>query len=387
MAPPWKIDFLATAPQADATSGLSRVVWELAAALHARGHTTRVLYPTRTPRAAPEYRGVPGVPVPILGTSRRPFGRDIEAGKNATACLQPDVDIVVGNDEKAGALDVPATARRGARAPVFAMFFHDVALHTFDTLRPLEADGGVRQRVTNWLDRRALVRLESKAIAKARLILVGSTANRDLLGRLYGVPPDHVRVLPMGVPDPVDIGRREDARLELKVPGDVPVVLFVGRTPNRQGLPTALEAFRRIRVFFPGARFLVVGATAPPEPGVVSLGVVDEATKARAFRAADVFLFPTLYEGFGLAPREAMRYGLATVVSPHLPLEGAHPPDDVRVVGSDDPGDYASELAELLADPALRRKIGEAGRKYADQFSYPKMAEHFEEYVAPLVGS
>jgi glycosyltransferase involved in cell wall biosynthesis len=379
--PHWKIEFLATAPPTDPTSGLSRAAWELAAALQGRGHSVRVLYPTEKPARLASFHGVEPVAVPVLGQSRRPFGRDIEAARNASDVLRRDADLVVGYDEKAGALQLPGGSR-----PVFGMFFMDVALHTFDTLRPLEPSRGLRQRLGNWLDRGTLRRLEGNALARARVVLVPSILNRELLQRYYRVDPKRVNVLPLGVPDPLEGTDRESARRKFKIPLDVPVVLFVGRTPERQGLPAALESFRRVRVFFPGARMIVVGSNAPPEPGILSLGLADEPTKANAYRAADVFLFPTRYEGFGLAPREAMRYGIPVITSPHVPLDGAHPPQDVRVVRSEEPADYASELAELLADPALRRQVGGAGKAWADEFSWSKMAERFERLFAPFFG-
>jgi glycosyltransferase involved in cell wall biosynthesis len=380
----WKVELLATAAPDDPTSGLSRTVWELARALAERGHSVRVLYPSDGRASTPGPAMVESVSVPVIGVSRRPFARDIAIGKAASSLLRPDADVVVGNDEKAGALDVPSRAGRRA---VFGMFFHDVALHTFDTLRPLEADKGVRQRVGNWLDRRALERLERAALNRADVVIVASEKNRDLLAKYYGVPKERVALLPLGVPAPIDVGTAAEARGALKIPVDVPVVAFVGKTPDRQGLDIALEAFRRIRVFFPGARFLVAGSSPKVEPGVASLGVVDETTKARVFRAADVFLFPARYEGFGLAPREAMRYGAATVVSRHVPLDGAVAGTDVRVAADDDPGTFASELAELLADPATRRTLGQAGKAYADTLSYERMAERFEGFFAPRVRS
>jgi glycosyltransferase involved in cell wall biosynthesis len=374
--PNWSIDFLATEPPEEKTSGLSRTVWELAAALVERGHRVRVLYPNPHPIVPPPYRKVERVPVPLVGTSRRPFGRDIAVGRNASTLLNPSGDVVVGNDEKAGVLELT----KGSRA-VFGMLMHDVALHTFDTLRPREGRAGFRKAVGDWLDRGTLRRLEGKAIKRARFIFVASKLNEQLLGKYYGVPTSRVRILPMGVPEPLDVGTREAARLALRIPSDVPVVAFVGRNADRQGLDIALDAFRRVRGFFPGARFLVAGSSPKAEPGVAALGVVDEETKARVLRSADLFLFPARYEGYGLAPREAMRYGVATVVSPHVPIDGIPVSTGVRVVTNDGAGDYASELAELLADPALRRKIGETGKQAADEFSYGKMAERFEQGV------
>ncbi len=382
--PRWRIDFLASVPPEETSSGLGRGVWGLSSALVSLGHQVRVLYPADPPRPHAPVNGVDAVPVPTVGASRRPFGRDIAFGKRATALIEPTTDLVVGNDEKAGALGPIRSTRRDR--PVFAFMAHDVALHTFDTLRPLEPSRGIRQRVGNWLDRRALKSLEGQALTRARAVLVGSDLNAQLLERYYHIPKDRIHHLPHGVPDPLHVGTKSEARLALNVPPDVPVVAFVGRTPERQGLPVALAAFRKVRVFFPGARFLVAGSAPPREPGVLSLGLVDEETKARVFTAADVFIFPAKYEGFGLAPREAMRYGLATIVSAQVPLEGIAPAESCRVVGSDDPADYASELAELLSDPALRRSLGEAAKTFADAMSYDRMAERFERIVAPLLG-
>ncbi len=380
--PAWRIEFLASVPPEETSSGLGRVVWELGASLTRLGHTVRVLYPADPATPHAPFHGVEAVPLPTTGASRRPFGRDIAFGRHATEAIARDADLVVGNDERAGAV---GTLSGGARAtPAWVHFAHDVSLHTFDTLRPTEPDRGLRQRVGNWLDRRTLRGLEGRALARAGVVLVGSRSNADLLERYYPGTARRVAFLPIGVPAPLDVGTKAQARLELKVPPDVPVVAFVGRTPERQGLATALDAFRRVRSFFPGARFLVVGSSPPVEPGVVPLGVVDETTKARALTAADVFVFPARYEGFGLAPREAMRYGLATVVSAHVPLDGVGE-GALRVVASDEAGDYASELAELLADVALRRSLGEAARAASASWSFDTMAERFEKAVAPLL--
>lgn len=379
----WRIDFLATAPADDPTSGLSRGVWQLARALTERGHAVRVLYPSASLEAPAAFGPVVPVPVPVLKVPRRPFGRDILIGRNASALIDRQADLLIGNDEKAGALD--GAFLRGGAGPTFGLFVHDVALHTFDTLRPLEPPGGMRQRVGNLLDRRTLKRLEGRALAGARLVVVGSELNRQLLDRYYTVPAERIRHLPHGVPDPLDVGSREAARQALHIPPDVPVAVFVGRNAERQGLPVALEAFRRVRSFFPGARLIVIGSTTATEPGVLSLGIVDEPTKARAYRAADVVLAPSRYEGFGLAPREAMRYGVAAIISHHVPRDGIPAPTAWRVPADEEPGSYASELAELFADPALRRRVGEAGRQAADELSYAKMAERFEMIFQPVV--
>ncbi len=382
----WSIEILASAPPEQTNSGLGRTVWSVAVEMVRRGHRVRVLYPSQPFQPAPPYQGVERVPIPVLGLRREPYGYERAVARAASELLDPKADLILANDEKGGAIDLP-NGRAGGR-PVFGMLAHDIQQHHLLTMRALQQPRPtIRQRVGTWLDRRAIAKLEGRAFGRARAIVVASEANRQLLLRLYPVPPDRVHVIPHPIPPLAEVGDRNACREALRVPLDVPVVAFIGRTPDRQGLPIALEAFRRVRVFFPGARFLVAGSTLPSEPGVMPLGIVDETVKSRILHAADLFLFPARYEGYGLAPREAMAAGVATIVSAHVPFDGAVAGRELRVVREDDAGAYASDLAELLADPATRRALAEAGRTYAAQFGVDEACARIERVFAPFLAS
>lgn len=375
-ADPWRIDILGNPPPDPTTSGLDRSLWELGAGLVERGHRVRMLFATPTPAVPPPYRGVEGVPVPVVPSQRRPIPQAVEAGKAAGECVAPDAQVLLGIDERAGAIKLPS---RG-RGPSLALYLN--ALPTDRTTKSSSNGAsqgrGLMERLGGWMDQRTLRRLESESLGRATVVFAGSATTRDRLTRLHKLPLGKVSVLRPTIPDPDLSESREKARLALRIPPDVPVAAFVGHRPESQGLPIALEAFRRSRVFFPGARFLVVGSSPKQDPGVLSLGVSDEATKARALRAADLFLFPTLEDGPATPVTEAMRYGLPVVVSSRVALEGVEPKKQLRMVTSDDPGDYAAEFAELFADPALRRNLGEAGKAFADQFGAARNAEAFE---------
>ncbi len=378
----WKIDFLGSPPPSSESPGVDRAQWELAAALVDHGHRVRVLYPTSIPAPPPPYRGVEGIPVPVLDRALRPIPRLRDTGRRASDCLDPAVDLVVGSDERAGALRLP---RRGGGRPAFALHFHAVTASDASSPSGRGRPDGIRGLLGGWLDRRALRKLGSDAFARARFVAASSERVREALVRLHRWPPDRITVLPLAIPDPANAETREQARLALRIPYDVPAVLFVGRRPDAQGLPIAAEAFRRARVFFPGARFLVVGCTPKSEPGTIALGVADETTKARAFRAADLLLLPSREAGPSLAVREAMRYALPVLVSERVEMEGAARPHEFRSVASEDPAEYAAELAELLADSTLRRKVGEAGRSVADRCSPNSIARRFEQLAAPAL--
>ncbi len=109
------------------------------------------------------------------------------------------------------------------------------------------------------------------------------------------------------------------------------------------------------------------------EAGVRFLGHVDEPTLAALYRSASVLAFPSLYEGFGLPLLEAMAAGLPAVIgrSGALPelADGAAVEVDPEEVES-----IAAGLEKLLSDPALRKKLAEAGRRRAAAFTWDKAA-------------
>jgi glycosyltransferase involved in cell wall biosynthesis len=378
---PWKIDVLGPPPPDPSTAALDRALWEFGAGLVSRGHRVRILYSTPTPGTPSPYRGVEGVPVPVVPSRRRPVPQAIEVGKAADDCVAADTQLLLGTDERAGAMRAPVRAR----GPALALYLNYVPS---DRGRNAGLDGASRgfvDRLGEWMDQRTLRRLEADSLRRSAAVFAGSSSTRDRLAELHRPLAGKLSVLPPTVPDPDPSESRDQARMALRIPPDVPVAAFIGRRPDSQGLAIALEAFRRSRVFFPGARFLVVGSSPKQEPGVLPLGVADDSTKGRALRAADVFLFPTSETGPAYAVAEAMRYGLPAIVSHRVGFDGAVPKQHFRAVASDDPGDYAAEFAELFADPALRRKIGEAGQAFADQFSGARSAEAFEQALSGRV--
>jgi glycosyltransferase involved in cell wall biosynthesis len=379
----WRIDILANPPPDPTTSGLDRSLWEFGAGLVARGHRVRILFATPTPTVPPPYRGVEGVPVPVLPSGRRPVPQAVEIGKAAGECVAADTQVLVGTDERVGAIKGAGRGRR----PSLVLYLNGVPSDRPKRIAPDGSSRGFMDRLGGWMDQRTLRRLETDSIARASAVFAESSAIRDRLSQLHRLPSSRVSVLPPTVPEPDLSESREQARMALRIPPDVPVAAFVGHRPDAQGLPIALEAFRRSRVFFPGARFLVVGSSPKQDPGVVPLGVSDDATKARALRAADLFLFPSLEDGPAYPVTEAMGYGLPAIVSQRVVLEGAVPKQQFRSIASDDPGDYAAEFAELFADPSLRRRIGEAGKAFAVQFSGKRNAETFEKALAGHVSA
>ena len=166
-----------------------------------------------------------------------------------------------------------------------------------------------------------------------------------------------------------------------------PTILFVGRFNEPcKGFRYLLRAFALVREQFPDARLLVVGRGDARRyrdflerqgvGGVEFVGYVDNANLPRYYVSCDLFCAPsTKGESFGLVLLEAMASGRATVASRIPGYAGVidHGRDG-WLVPPQDPVALALALVRLLADRELRGRIAEAGRRKAQQFSWPEIA-------------
>jgi glycosyltransferase involved in cell wall biosynthesis len=160
--------------------------------------------------------------------------------------------------------------------------------------------------------------------------------------------------------------------------------VWVGQTGYRKGLDVALAAVAEARRDLPGLRLKVAGVPAgKAADGVDWLGVIPPAGMAEVYRDADVLLFPTRYESFGLVVIEAIAAGLPVIVSdavaPGIVTDGRNG----MVIAGHDPSRYAAALRRL-ADPGTRVAMAEANRQDARRFSiepagagYVAVAESF----------
>ena len=117
---------------------------------------------------------------------------------------------------------------------------------------------------------------------------------------------------------------------------------------------------------------------------VRSIPAADETTLRRAYRAADVLLFPSLYEGFGFPVLEAFASGLPVVMSGAGGLKEVGG-DAAVVVEGRDPAAYVQALADLAGDPDGRDALIEKGSERAREFSWQKTANETAEVYRKLL--
>jgi glycosyltransferase involved in cell wall biosynthesis len=224
-----------------------------------------------------------------------------------------------------------------------------------------------------------------RAVAAARRVLcVSATTARDLR-ELLGVPPDRIDVTPLGTDlrpasaEAVDAVRR---RLGL----DGPYLLGLGTVEPRKDLPTLVRAFASLAGELPhrlvlaglagwgaGALAAEVAASGVAER-ILLTGYVPEADKAALYSGADVFAYPSRYEGFGLPVLEAMACGTPAVTTTggSLPEVAG---DAAALVEPGDAGALAAAVAKLAADPAARNDAAGRGLARAATFTWERCAD------------
>jgi glycosyltransferase involved in cell wall biosynthesis len=181
---------------------------------------------------------------------------------------------------------------------------------------------------------------------------------------------------------------------EAGIPDGAPLALAVGRLIEQKDHATLLRAFARVHARHPDARLAILGG-GPLEAetrglasslGIAEAVVMPGRTEIRDWlERADVFVHTSRWEGFGIVLLEAMLAGLpivATAVSavPEVVEDGG----TGALVPAGDVDGVARELGALLADPDLRRRLGDAGRERArTEFSVARMTERtIEVYEA-----
>jgi glycosyltransferase involved in cell wall biosynthesis len=215
------------------------------------------------------------------------------------------------------------------------------------------------------------------SLERARRVIVPSRAvGAEVEGR-YDVG-GRVDVVYEGVGDeffdavPLDEG-------ELRALGiERPFVLVVGEVQPRKNLPRLLTAWSEARRALPGWTLALAGPagwgpSVPATDGAVPLGWVADDVLPRLMASADLFAYPSLYEGFGLPPLEAMAAGTAVLAGRYGPAEELLG-DAARLVDQTSTAELAGALVDLAQDEGARAAFAARGRTRVEQFRWETAA-------------
>jgi glycosyltransferase involved in cell wall biosynthesis len=235
-----------------------------------------------------------------------------------------------------------------------------------------------------------------RAVRTADAIIAPSRHTAEDLIRRTKLRSDRVHVVPLASSLPESDADPSEALDRLKVKR--PFILFVGTLEPRKNLVRLVRAYRRVAAQGAPHRLVLAGPmgwqrqallreVAEEAPGeVVLVGQVLPAELDSLYRAADAFVYPSLYEGFGLPVIEAMSRGLPCVVSsssslPEVAGEAALPVDPYSVAG------LADALERVTTDQELAGRLGAAARTRAARFSWDQTARGTLEVYKQVLSS
>ena len=272
---------------------------------------------------------------------------------------------------------VPARSGRPAVVTV-----HD--LLPLITLR--ERSAGLRARGRKFLLERVL-----DGLRRARAWIVGTEWMRGELAA-WLKREDGLHVIPFGVDDaffeqPAE--SRAQTRERWGIPHDRFVLLHVGSVTNRKNIPGVLATAYGLRARGLPVWLLQVGDRFTDAQSVeirsrdlgsviTQVGATTEPDLRAAYRAADVLLFPSHYEGFGLPLLEAMASGLPIVTSGAAALAEVAG-DAAAVIEGRDPDRYVAAVARVAEDDAWARDLAGRGRERARRFTWSETARRTAE--------
>lgn len=296
--------------------------------------------------------------------------------------------------------------RRAAGGPLRLAVEHVLArraradlLHFFDTTGPVLAPsrpfvstahdatiaygynpvrGGYKRRLYPW------------ALRRARAVVAVSAFARDEVVRHFGADPARIHVIHSGP------GLGETDGAVAAAPDRGPYLLYVGNLAANKNLPFLVRAFgassapgRLVLAGRPGEGYDALEAelARSPRRGDVDLRTdVSDAEIEGLYRGASALVLPSLYEGFGFTPLEAMSRGCPVVAS-DIPAVREVSGDGALLVPLDEPA-WAAALDRVAGDQALRDELRERGRSTVARYSWDETARGvcrlFEELGASV---
>jgi glycosyltransferase involved in cell wall biosynthesis len=208
---------------------------------------------------------------------------------------------------------------------------------------------------------RALVESERQALSLTRKIIVTSRLTAGLLVAEFGVPADHITVAEPGT-DPAE--RAEGT-------GDPVALLAVGAVSPRKGYPVLIEALSEMtglpwHLTIAGARDRDPAAAAALDAALARYGLadrvtlhgsVDQATLGALYASADIFVMPSLFEGYGMVLAEAMARGLPIVCTTGGAAAETVPDGAGIKVPPGDAASFGGALRDLIVNLPLRQRL------------------------------
>ena len=276
---------------------------------------------------------------------------------------------------------------RGLSCP-YVMTVHDILEHL----------ARAREQTGFW--RSLHFQLTKRVLSGAAHIFAVSNFTKLEIGKLFNIPPGRIEVVYNAIDERLLRGQEKPADRQLIVERyqvTYPFLLYAGRISPHKNVVRMIEAFSALKTelekdqVFPDLKLIIIGDDLSGNPDlrrtvirsgvqhdVRFLGFVPIEVLRTFYDAAKIFIFPSLYEGFGLPPLEAMAHGTPVVTSnvsslPEVVGNAAvlvHPENVFEIMRA---------LHRVLLDQPLREKMKERSYRQAAKFSWEKSVRRIRD--------
>lgn len=355
--------------------GIERHVYEYSKALLKKGHEVNVI--TTFWNGGKEREEYNGIKIYRVGDSSLRFGKigrlfDLHYysfGKNLLKYrnILEKADIV-------HAL-MPLSSAKELEVPLVSHFHHYESIERFSHLlyKPFHHQ------------------MEKKAYLNSNVVIVPSEYSKEVLCSVFSIPKKKVVVVPHGVDISRFSGKTTKKSKNLRL-------LFVGPLEERKGIRYLIEALAMATDIHKNVELIVIG-DGRERKNLESLvkrlelkniefkGYLEDEELIEHYNMADIFVFPSLKEGFGQVLVEAMACGLPIVAT-----DASAIPEVVGnagiLVGPKDPKALANAIRMLIDDEELRDELGERGRKRVEEnFTWEKVVDQTVRVYKETIGS
>ena len=241
----------------------------------------------------------------------------------------------------------------------------------------------------SWQNRILLRWVGRHSAKKANIILTPSLFSKEEILKYYKIAPEKVFVAPLAADDKFKFIEASDTGKKYGI--NSKFIFYTGAIFNRRFIPECIVAFKQIAQKFSEYQFLVSGKnyTYPVvdidyivkkvnedlgRQAIVRINYADEKDLACLYNEADLFIWLSSYEGFGLPPLEALACGTPVITTKMGSLEEAVNSSAVFIKNPENIDEISKAMGKVLSDEKLRKELGEKGLKQAQKFSWKKTA-------------
>lgn len=251
---------------------------------------------------------------------------------------------------------------------------------------------------------RAYIGLMAKTVRRAKIVMTPSESARNDIGRILGIPTARLRVTPIAASPDLQPYQDGQAASEVRARWGLNgrYLFNIGGFDRRKNLPLLIEAFAAAVPSLPDDHRLVIAGAPhtgnprvfpPLEPfirkhglgdRVVLTGRVTDEERRWLYQAAHAYITPSMYEGFGLTPLEAMACGIPAIVADRTSLPEVV--GDVGIVVEPDVGAMAGAIRAIMTDDAMRERLAMASLERSRLFTWEAAARETAAVYREVAG-